>query len=135
MARWLVKSDPDEYSAADLERDKATVWTGVKNALAQRHLRAMRPRDVLLVYHTGSERAIVALAKVGSAPQVDPTDRGGKLVAVELRFDRWLPNPVSLAQLKADRRFANFILIRQGRLSVMPVTDQEWEWMLALAQG
>lgn len=133
MACWLVKSDPDDYSAADLERDGTTDWTGVKNALAQRHLRAMKPPDRVLVYHTGEQRAIVALAVVARTPVSDPTDATGKRAAVRLRFDRWLPRPVPLADVKADPTFRDFGLVRLGRLSVMPVTDDQWARLMTLA--
>lgn len=132
MRRWLVKSDPQEYSAGDLERDGRTVWSGVKNATALIHLRAMRPGDPVLVYHTGGEKAVVAVAKVSGGPRPDDADRTGKLVVVELGFDRWLAKPVPLAAIKADSRFADFGLVRIGRLSVMPVSDAEWMGLVEL---
>ncbi len=123
MAFWLVKSDPEDYSAADLERDGRTVWDGVRNALAQRHLRGMRPGDGVLVYHTGAERAVVARATVVGVPR-EAADGSG--ATVELEFAGWLPRPVPLAEIKADPALAGLALVRQGRLSVMPVTAEEW---------
>src|SRR5215470_9287212 len=101
MNRWLVKSDPDEYSAHDLEREKRTAWTGVSNPVALKHLRAMADGDQVLVYHTGEQRAIVALAAVAGKPRPDPADKSGKSVLVELEFKQWLKKPVELAQVKS----------------------------------
>lgn len=119
MAQWLVKSDPETYSAHDLERDRQTVWDGVSNPIALRHMRAMTAGDEVFVYHTGDEKAIVALACVASAPRPDP--KNSKLVVVDLRFTRWVPQPVTLRTVKAEPAFADFALVRQPRLSVMPV--------------
>ena len=130
MNHWLVKSDPDEYSAADLERDRKTVWDGVTNALAQRHLRAMAKGDPVLVYHSGKEKAVLAVAEIAGAPRRDPKDKTGKLVIVDLSFDRWLKNPISLAAIKSDPAFKDFALVRISRLSVMPVTPAQWERLM-----
>ena len=131
MNLWLVKSDPDDYSAVDLERDGQTVWTGVKNPTAQNHLRAMNAGAAVLVYHTGDQKAIVALAKVAVGPR--PESAGGKMVVVDLAFDCWLESPVTLATIKADAFFKDFALVRIGRLSVMPVTEPQWKRILALS--
>ncbi|MCG3125766.1 MAG: hypothetical protein CHACPFDD_00593 [Phycisphaerae bacterium] len=133
MARWLVKSDPDEYSAADLERDGVTSWEGVRNPTAQGHLRGMRAGDEVLVYHTGKQKAIVARATVAAAGRPDPSDPNGKAVAVQLRFEAWLARPVSLADIKAAREFADFDLVRIGRLSVMPVSAAHWSRLMKMA--
>lgn len=132
MNRWLVKSDPDEYSAADLERDGLTAWTGVKNATALIHLRAMKAGDPVLLYHTGDAKAVVAAATVAAGPRPEPDDPTGKLVVVDLAFDRWLKAPVPLAAIKADPAFKDFALVRIGRLSVMPVTEAEWKRLASL---
>ncbi len=121
MSGWLVKTEPGEYSFADLERDGTAEWDGVTNALAQRHLRAMRSGDLCVVYHSGRERAAVGLARVAKDPYPDPTDPGGKRVWVDLRAERLLARPVSLAELKADPIFAASPLVRMSRLSVMPL--------------
>lgn len=133
MHYWLVKTEPGEYSADDLEREARTVWSGVSNPLAQKHLRAMHPGDEVLVYHTGDERAIVAVAKVGTQPRPDPDDPSGRTHVIDVEFLRRLPRPVPLADVKADEFFADFALVRQGRLSVMPVTPAQWKRLLALA--
>lgn len=135
MSHWLVKSDPEDYSAADLERDGQTVWDGVRNALAQRHLAAMKPGDEVLIYHSGAERSVVAIAKVAAAPQPDPSDATGKSVCVALAFEKWLKSPVALAAIKDDSAFEGFDLVRISRLSVMPMTSQQWKRLLKLAGG
>ena len=135
MAQWLVKEEPDHYGYARLERDHKTVWAGVRNPLAQKHLRAIRKGDRIFYYHTGSERAIVAVARAISDAYPDPSDASGKLHVVDIAPDRWLPQPVTLASIKADRAFAAFPLVRMGRLSVMPVTDEEWSRIEKMSRG
>lgn len=135
MNHWLVKTEPDEYSASDLEREKRTTWTGVSNPVALKHLRAMADGDEVLVYHTGKQRAIVAVAAVAGKPRPDPADKSGKSVLAELEFKLWLQKPVELAQVKDDPAFASFDLVRISRLSVMPVSGAHWKRIMALAQG
>ena len=132
-AYWLLKSEPENYSYADLERDGATVWDGVSNNAALLHIRAMRPGDLALIYHTGDERQAVGLAEITSAPYADPKLGDPKLAVVDVRPLRRLPRPVTLAQVKADPAFADFALVRQGRLSVVPVNPAQWALLLALA--
>jgi predicted RNA-binding protein with PUA-like domain len=127
MAQWLVKEEPDHYGYDQLERDRKTVWAGVRNPLAQKHLRAIRKGDRIFYYHTGKEKAVVAVARAISDAYPDPTDRSGKLYVVDIAPDKKLPRPVTLAAIKADRAFASFPLVRMSRLSVMPVTDAEWK--------
>jgi predicted RNA-binding protein with PUA-like domain len=124
MATWLVKGDPDDYSAADLERERRTVWTGVRNPVAQKNLRSMNEGDDVLVYHTGDEKAIVATATVAAGPRPDPAHKSGKLFVVDLAFGKWFKTPVTLATIKADPAFASFDLVRISRLSVMPVSEE-----------
>lgn len=133
MHYWLIKSDPGEYSANDLARDKKTEWTGVSNPTALKHLRAMTTGDAVLVYHTGDERAIVATATIGSRPRPDPRDKSGKATVVDVEFGRWLAKPVPLSDIKADPAFAQFDLVRISRLSVMPVSPAHWRRILKLA--
>ena len=127
MARWLVKEEPDHYGYDQLERDRKTVWAGVRNALAQKHLRAIRKGDDVFYYHTGKEKAVVALARAVSDAYPDPADPSGKLYAVDIAPEGKLPQAVTLAAIKADKAFASFALVRMSRLSVMPVTDAEWK--------
>ena len=126
MAQWLVKEEPEHYPYDQLERDRTTVWAGVRNPLAQKHLRAIRRGDRIFYYHTGKQKAVVATAKAASDPYPDPKDAEGKLFVVDVTPDKKLPRPVTLAEIKADAAFASFPLVRMSRLSVMPVTDAEW---------
>jgi predicted RNA-binding protein with PUA-like domain len=130
---WLLKTEPDSYAYADLEREGATVWDGVSNNAALLHLRAMGPGDLALIYHTGDERRAVGVAEVTSAPYPDPQAGDPKLVVVDVRPLRRLARPVALTQVKADPAFADFALVRQGRLSVVPVTAEQWRRLMALA--
>jgi predicted RNA-binding protein with PUA-like domain len=125
MARWLVKSDPDDYSFADLARDRRTLWDGITNAAALGHLRRMKQGDDCLVYETGGVKAIVGRAKVASAPRADRRDP--KLVAVELAAGKAVKRPLTLARVKADPAFATWELVRNSRLSVMPVPEPLWQ--------
>ena len=124
---WLVKEEPSHYSFDDLMRDGGTSWTGVRNPVAQKHLQAMRKGDRIFFYHTGDVKAVVGIAKAASAPYPDPTDAAGKMHAVDIEPVKKLKSPVTLAAVKADKAFASFPLVRISRLSVMPVTDDEWE--------
>jgi predicted RNA-binding protein with PUA-like domain len=130
---WLLKSEPDVYSYADLERDGSTVWDGVNNNAALLYLRRMQPGDQALIYHTGDERQAVGLAEITSLPYPDPKLDDHKLVVVDIRPLRALTTPVSLATIKADPFFSDFALVRQGRLSVVPINDAQWEKLLAMA--
>jgi predicted RNA-binding protein with PUA-like domain len=123
---WLVKEEPTHYGFDALVKDKTAVWSGVRNALAQRHLRAIKKGDRVFYYHTGGEKAVVGVAKALSDPYPDPEDATGKYVAVDLGAVKRLPRPVTLAEIKADPAFKDFPLVRIARLSVMPVTDAEW---------
>jgi predicted RNA-binding protein with PUA-like domain len=123
---WLVKEEPTHYAFDALVADKKAVWSGVRNALAQKHLRAVRKGDRVLYYHTGNEKAVIGIARALSDPYPDPEDPSGKYVAVDLAPVGRLPRPVTLAEIKADRAFRDFPLVRIARLSVMPVSDAEW---------
>ena len=126
MALWLCKIEPDCYSFDALVRDGETLWDGVANALARKYLRQMKPGDRVLYYHTGKEKAVVATAKAASDAYPDPGDGSGKMSVVDIVPDQKLPRPVTLAEIKSDKAFASFPLVRMSRLSVMPVTDAEW---------
>ena len=126
MAQWLVKEEPEHYSYDQLEHDRKTVWAGVKNPLAQKHLRSIRKGDRIFYYHTGDEKAIVGIARAAGDAYPDPHDRSGKMFVVDVVPEKKLSRPVTLAEIKADRAFAGFPLVRMSRLSVMPVTDAEW---------
>jgi len=126
MARWLVKEEPEHYAFAQLERDGSTVWAGVRNPLSQKHLRGIRKGERIFYYHTGKEKAVVAVARAASDAYPDPDDATGKAFVVDIVPEKQLHHPVTLAAIKADRSFADFPLVRMARLSVMPVSDDEW---------
>jgi uncharacterized protein YbbK (DUF523 family)/predicted RNA-binding protein with PUA-like domain len=131
--RWLLKSDPDTYSFADLVRDGTTRWDGVKNPAALIHMRAMAAGDEVLVYETGDVKAVVGVAVVAKGAYPDPKAKDPRLVAVDLRAGKPLAKPVPLAAVKADAAFRDLGLVRMGRLSVMPVTAAQWKGLFALA--
>jgi predicted RNA-binding protein with PUA-like domain len=132
---WLFKEEPTHYSFDDLVKDGSTDWSGVKNALAQKHLRAVKKGDRIFYYHTGDVKAIVGLARAAGDAYPDPADPSGKSVVVLVKPEKKLPKPVTLAEIKARPVFASFPLTRLPRLSVMPVTDAEWTAILKMAGG
>ncbi len=129
MAYFLAKTEPQVYSIAALERDGQTVWDGVKNAQALIHIRAMRPGDIVLIYHSGGESAIVGAAEVISEPRPDPQVE--KSWVVDLRYRGRVEPSVTLRQVKESGKFADFVLVRQSRLSTMPVPESFVEWLRA----
>lgn len=131
---WLVKSEPTAYSWADLVRDGSTAWTGVRNFQARNHLRAMRRGDTVLFYHSVSDKQIVGLATVAREAFPDPTAKEGDWSAVELRPAKPLVQPVALSQIKADPALRDLPLLKQSRLSVLPVAPAEFKRLLHLGQ-
>jgi predicted RNA-binding protein with PUA-like domain len=129
---WIVKTEPSTYSFDQLEQAKTAVWDGVRNNLALKHLRGMKPGDRVLVYHTGDEKSAVGLAEVVSEPYPDPKQKDPKLVVVDLKAVGRLPRPVPLAEIKKDRSFADLALVRMGRLSVSPASAEQFKRLLAL---
>lgn len=127
MASWLFKEEPSNYSFDELLKDKQTVWSGVKNPVAQKHLHAVRRGDSIFYYHTGDEKSVVGIATALGDAYPDPNDTSGKLAVVDVGPVRKLRRPVTLREIKADARFKTFPLVRISRLSVMPVTDVEWK--------
>jgi predicted RNA-binding protein with PUA-like domain len=134
MNRWLVKTEPSSYSFDHLEREQRTVWDGVKNAVARKHLAAMRRGDLVLVYHTGDEKAVVGIAKALSDGYRDPKAEDPKAAVVDLGAVKRLRRPVTLAEVKGQRGLASFPLVRLPRLSVMPVSADEWTAVERLAK-
>lgn len=130
---WLIKEEPTNYSFDDLLRDGRTAWSGVRNPVAQKHLQSMRKGDLIFFYHTGDVKAVVGIAKAAGAPYPDPADKDGKFHAIDVVPVRKLKSPVTLAAVKADKAFASFPLVRISRLSVMPVTDDEWKRIETMA--
>lgn len=127
MSYWLLKTEPGEYSYTDLARDQRAEWDGVTNPVAQRNMRAMQVGDECVIYHTGEQREAVGLARVVRAGYPDPTDPAGKRVWVDLAPVRELRRSTSLAAIKADPLFADSALVRQGRLSVVPLNDAQFK--------
>lgn len=134
MSFWLFKEEPGHYSFDDLQRDGSTTWSGVTNALAQKHLRAIKKGDRVFYYHTGSEKAVVGIIEVTADPTPDPDDPDGKRVVVTVKPLQKLKNPVNLAAIKADKAFASWELVRIARLSVMPVPTQLWKKIEKLSE-
>jgi predicted RNA-binding protein with PUA-like domain len=132
MAYWLMKSEPSSYSWGDLVRDGGTMWDGVRNNAARLHLRAMKPGDQAFFYHSMDERSVVGIMKITGAGQPDGQD--GSWVKVPVEPVRPLKKPVTLAAIKAEPRLAKMELIRQSRLSVAPVRDDEWKLILEMAK-
>lgn len=132
---WLVKSEPDSYSWADMVRDGRTAWTGVRNFAARNHLKAMQRGDMVLFYESVTTKAVVGVAKVSKLAFPDETADEPGWVAVELKADKPLTRPVTLAEIKKDAKLHEMALLRISRLSVQPVTEAEYERILELAGG
>ncbi|HUL43561.1 MAG TPA: EVE domain-containing protein [Bacteroidota bacterium] len=130
MGHWLFKTEPGDYSLSDLEKEGTTIWSGVKNNLALKHLRTVERGDSVFIYHTGNEKAIVGTAGVVRASSSEASGSGAGNAEIELKFLQRLVRPVTLAELKTDREFADFDLLRNSRLSVMPVNTKRWNIIL-----
>jgi predicted RNA-binding protein with PUA-like domain len=135
VMNWLFKEEPTDYSYDDLARDGKTSWTGVRNPVAQRNLRGVKKGDKIFFYHTGDEKSVVGICRAAGDAYADPADKTGKLFAVDVEPVKKLKSPVTLASIKADKRFASFPLTRQPRLSVMPVPPEEWEIILEMSKA
>lgn len=135
MPHWLLKSEPDVYSYDDLVQEGETMWTGVRNNAAALNMKRMAVGDRCFFYHSNIGKEIVATCRIVAEAAPDPTDDSGRWVAVRIAPEAPLPRPVTLAEMKADPALATFQLIRQSRLSVVPVTDGEWAHILQTAAG
>jgi predicted RNA-binding protein with PUA-like domain len=135
MAYWLLKTEPENYSYFDLERDGSTIWDGVNNALALKHIRTMLIGDLALIYHTGKERQIIGVAEIITQPYTDPAVSDNKRVVVDLRAVERVQQPVTLAQIKQDEKFTDFDLVRLPRLSVVPVSQVFWQHLMDLTKN
>lgn len=133
MARFLVKTEPNTYSFANLQRDKRTVWDGVSNPVALKHLESIKKGDTVVIYHTGDEKQAVGLATAASDPYPDPKLKDPKRPVIDLAADKPLPKPVTLAQVKADAELKGTELARLPRLSVMPFTEAQFKRLLKMA--
>lgn len=127
MAKWLLKTEPSDYSWSDLEEDGSTVWDGVGNNLALKHMRNVTEGDEAFIYHTGNERAILGTARVTSDAYPDPNADEERIVVFDIELGEKLAEPVTLKAVKADDFFDDFVLTRNPRLSVMPVTEEQWK--------
>jgi predicted RNA-binding protein with PUA-like domain len=135
MAYWLVKSEPTVYSWDQLVKDKQTDWTGIRNYAARIHLRAMKKGEEVFFYHSNEGLEIVGIAKVAKEAYQDPTTEDSAWVCVDLKPYKTLKNPVSLDTIKKDKRLKEMALVRIGRLSVQPVTEEEYKTIIELANG
>lgn len=133
MNYWLLKSDPDEYSYYDLAKDGKAVWDGVTNNLALQNLRKIHKGDLLLIYHTGDEKAIVGLAVAASNPYPDPNSENEKLMVIDIKAKKRVKRPLTLSEIKQMPEFTDFPLVRLPRLSVMPVSESEYKCLVELA--
>ncbi len=132
---WLFKTEPSVYSFQQLQEDKKTVWDGVANNLALKNLRDIKKGDLIFIYHTGDERQAVGIARALGGAYTDPSKKDPKLLVVDVEAVKPLPSPVTLAEVKADKQLANFDLVRNSRLSIMKVTDEQWEIMEGMAKS
>lgn len=130
---WILKTEPSTYSYDDLVKEQRTVWDGVKNNLALRHIRSMQKSDRVLIYHSGKEKALVGLAEVVKGPYPDPQQNDPKLVVMDIKATKPLRNQVTLADVKSDRAFKDLALVRMPRLSVIPVDAASWKRLLKMA--
>jgi predicted RNA-binding protein with PUA-like domain len=132
MAYWLLKTEPSTFSWDDLVREKKTVWNGVKNPTALIHIRSMKKGDLALIYHSGEERQVVGVAEIISGPYPDPKEKNEKLAVVDVKPKSKLAKPVTLAQIKSEKIFAGWDLLRISRLSVVPTPAMMWNRIAAL---
>jgi predicted RNA-binding protein with PUA-like domain len=135
MAHWLIKSEPTVYSWDQVVKEKRTSWTGVRNAQAAINLRAMKSGDLCFFYHSNEGKEIVGIARVVKTAYPDPTDKAGKAVTVDVAPVEPVQPPVTLAAIKADPKFKEFGLVRQSRLSVVPVSDEHWKLIVKMSAG
>jgi len=134
MNLWLFKTDPDTYSWEDLQKTKKEVWDGVANPLALKNLRSVKKGDQIFIYHTGDEKAVIGIAKALSDSYPDPSDKAGKLTLVDLAPEKELSQPVLLSEIKTNLKLKSWDLVRLGRLSVMPASQDQWNEVLKLSR-
>lgn len=132
--RWLFKTEPSAYSFQQLVKDKRTVWDGVKNNLALKNLKGIKKGDPILIYHTGAEKAAVGTARVLGDAYPDPAKKDPKLLVVEIEAGKALPRAVTLAEIKANAKLKSFDLVRLPRLSIMPVSEEQWKIIEEMAR-
>ncbi len=133
MAYWLMKTEPETFSWDDLVKAKKTTWDGVRNFQARSNMKAMKKGDVVFFYHTGDEKSVVGIAKVSSDPYPEPKDPDW--IVVDVVPDKKLKNPVSLSEIKSEKRLSDMVLVRASRLSVQPVKDGEFDLIVSMSEG
>ena len=131
---WLFKTEPSVYSYQQLVKDKKTMWDGVKNNLALKNLKDIKTGDEILIYHTGDEKAAVGVARALGEAYPDPSQKNPRMLVVDIEAVKTLPRPVTLAEVKANKKLANFDLVRLSRLSIMKVSDDQWDTMEGMAK-
>lgn len=134
MAYWLCKQEPSSYNIDSLEKEKKTSWDGVHNNLALKHIRAMKKGDLAFFYHSGDEKQIVGIMEIVSGAYPNPKEEDARFVAIDVKFKNRLKNPVTLAQIKANKKFKDWDLLRISRLSVMPTPPQIWSEIIKISQ-
>jgi predicted RNA-binding protein with PUA-like domain len=132
--RWLFKTEPSVYSFQQLEKDQKTMWDGVKNNLALKNLKDIKKSDPILIYHTGDEKAAVGIARALGGAYPDPSQKNPRMLVVDIESVKPLPRPVTLAEIKANKKLANFDLVRLPRLSIMKVSDDQWNTIEEMAK-
>ena len=132
MNRWLFKTDPDTYSWNDLAKTKKEIWNGVRNPLALKNLRSIQKGDSIFIYHTGNEKAVIGIAEALGSAYPDPREKNPKLAVIDLRPLEALKRPVTLAEIKSNKKLASWELVRFSRLSVMPATEEQWKEVIRL---
>jgi predicted RNA-binding protein with PUA-like domain len=131
---WLFKTEPGAYSFQQLEKDKRTVWDGVKNNLALKHMSQIKKGDLVFIYHTGDEKAAVGIARALTEAYPDPAKKDPKLLVIDIESVRALPRPVTLGEMKANNKLGRFDLLRLPRLSIMPVSEEQWKIIEEMAK-
>ena len=135
MAKWLLKTEPDEYAYQDLVREQTGIWDGVTNNWALKFIREIKPGDDALIYHTGNERRLAGLTRIKSAPYPDPKKKDQRLLVFDLQPVRPMSGKLTLKTFKDDRYFAEFLLVKFSRLSVMPVEEKYWQRIMKLEEN
>ena len=131
---WLAKQEPSSYNFDSLKKDKKTMWDGVHNNLALKHINAMKKGDLILFYHSGNEKQAVGIMEVTSKPYPNPKEKNERFVVVDVKYKKELKNPVALAEMKKQQKFKNWELLRISRLSVMPVPKEIWGTIMKMSK-
>ncbi len=134
MNYWLCKQEPSTYNIEQLEKEKITTWDGVHNNLAVKHIAAMKKGDQAFFYHSGDQKQIVGIMKISSNPYSNPKEKNSRFVVVDVKFQKRLTRPVTLSEIKSNKKFKDWELLRISRLSVMPVTSQIWKEIVEISQ-